>query len=725
MNKIIISAIVLFIICGSAEAQLTRFKVDTVKATKGIKIKNVDRTLFFDRLSSENQTTTNAVGDSTISLQKLTQAAYDWIGSGGNVTNNPDDISIETKGGSTLGIKDSYFMAADTNSLKTFSGTRIYLAELSIGSGLGPGDYVMKDSTYSEIYKGGAFNHPTNGKQWVLESLSSTNVVNILHFGADPTASTVSTEAFINAHKFAGLIGAEVLWPSGDYRISCGRGDGKFWLSGAMNINGQRWIRTLTRERTVLYPAADNDTVLAMSRTGEEWQGVSSQGIKIQNIEINGVYGTDSAKVGIFIPESNDSYFGNIMIKDVSRSDTAYGIIIDGPNSVRFEHVVTTRCDYGVSMTETDGIYFHNCRFLRPKIANIYMNDCLSTTFMDTDFESNWAAVSDTANRADKKPFRDVTVKMLIFKHSRENNFYNCYCELGGDSLENIISYEMYDDVGLGWVSTANLYGGRWLYGGADYGFKLQTQQISFLNIFGGEHAYGLNTEIPVAAKDTTTVVVGIFGPNMNPSNVAAGAKTVYVAHYDSSMDIDTPDGVDEPDPPFLFGGKIMFLGNGGFVRGIRTDGAGWKTDPNRNLLSMPFNGMGTDYKLDINEKSDSVFIDLDLTINEEWATAEVDMSFSLSHSGGNLSEKYRIYYDQQHDGGAAGSLTSFVIDTLYDNNNSIFVDSIYIAAASADNIRFIITMDSTAATTRYFTGQVKFGGNVSNATAKIRGLYE
>lgn len=48
----------------------------------------------------------NDVADSTLSLAKLTTAANNFIGSGGSVTNNPDDQTLENKAGSTIGFKD-------------------------------------------------------------------------------------------------------------------------------------------------------------------------------------------------------------------------------------------------------------------------------------------------------------------------------------------------------------------------------------------------------------------------------------------------------------------------------------------------------------------------------------------------------------------------------------------------------------------------------------------
>ena len=73
-------------------------------------------TYFWDRLNSGDWTATSAflgdtsvtstaLKDSIVALYNLTTAAYNFIGAGGEVTNNPDDVTLENKGGDTIGIK--------------------------------------------------------------------------------------------------------------------------------------------------------------------------------------------------------------------------------------------------------------------------------------------------------------------------------------------------------------------------------------------------------------------------------------------------------------------------------------------------------------------------------------------------------------------------------------------------------------------------------------------
>lgn len=60
----------------------------------------------------DNSVTAATITDSVISLAKMTQAALNYIGSGGNVTNNPDDVTLENSTPTTLGVKDNSITSA-------------------------------------------------------------------------------------------------------------------------------------------------------------------------------------------------------------------------------------------------------------------------------------------------------------------------------------------------------------------------------------------------------------------------------------------------------------------------------------------------------------------------------------------------------------------------------------------------------------------------------------
>lgn len=125
----------------------------------------------------DNAITTTTILDSNVTLNKFSTAAYNYIGSGGNITNNPDDVTIENSTPTTLGVKDASITTskladssvtsekiatavqnefiptvADTTALKAKSGSvtkLVHLSEISLSAGVGGGDFVYKASGYT------------------------------------------------------------------------------------------------------------------------------------------------------------------------------------------------------------------------------------------------------------------------------------------------------------------------------------------------------------------------------------------------------------------------------------------------------------------------------------------------------------------------------------------------------------------------------------------------
>ena len=65
---------------------------------------------FMESIDPDYDNAVSSIDDSVISLQKMTTAAINYINAagGGSITNNPDDISLENKSGSTIGVKHSF-----------------------------------------------------------------------------------------------------------------------------------------------------------------------------------------------------------------------------------------------------------------------------------------------------------------------------------------------------------------------------------------------------------------------------------------------------------------------------------------------------------------------------------------------------------------------------------------------------------------------------------------
>lgn len=112
-------------------------------------------------------------------------------------------------------IDSLYTIVPDTTKLKTTSGNTAYLKTVVVGKEIGGGMFVKIDSTYPEGVV--AFDHPTQGKQWVREEYLRTKSVNIgwVAIGDGITDNRVAIQAALDAGK-----GGIVIVPEGIYIVS-------------------------------------------------------------------------------------------------------------------------------------------------------------------------------------------------------------------------------------------------------------------------------------------------------------------------------------------------------------------------------------------------------------------------------------------------------------------------------------------------------------------------
>nr|BDD44940.1 hypothetical protein 2 [Desulfobacterales bacterium] len=177
-----------------------------------------------------------AAEDSIIALSNLTTAAYNYIGSGGSVTNNPDDVSLYNSGGSVISIKDAYFFTNDTTTLKTTTSPNYkLLTSLSSTNPYGGGWFVQKDSLLPEGY-GIAFDHDSSGQQWVRTEYLETNELNPIWMGAVPD-DTTSAQIAINDSVFA--------------RIGRNTFCGSLFLPGLFYTSKTFWITETSKIRRI------------------------------------------------------------------------------------------------------------------------------------------------------------------------------------------------------------------------------------------------------------------------------------------------------------------------------------------------------------------------------------------------------------------------------------------------------------------------------------------
>jgi len=109
MKKIILFIIICFLFIPSAKAQ-ENVRLDELPGATTLTGEEI---IYLLQSSTDKNATLEllkayVVSDSSVSMEKLTTAVINFIGSGGSITNNPDDVTLENKAEETIGIKLSY-----------------------------------------------------------------------------------------------------------------------------------------------------------------------------------------------------------------------------------------------------------------------------------------------------------------------------------------------------------------------------------------------------------------------------------------------------------------------------------------------------------------------------------------------------------------------------------------------------------------------------------------
>ncbi len=642
-----------------------------------------------------------------------------------NITNETDVIAGM--------IGDSISFPVNTTALKLLNmaeGRVAILKSLSSTNPYGGGKFIVRKKTDLITIVGDStadgyvlIEHPTSTLLWARVQYLEGEISNVLWFGADPDSNSASTFPFRFAREAAFANGSVLFVPAGHYKISSGIGSDKFFLYGGMTMEGNAFGRGFgtSRKLSYLYPAADGDTVFMVSKA--VWHGVSGAGTTVRYLHIEGNTATgDSAEIGMELSGGQEILCENIVIRNMSRADTAWGIVINGPLTMQFNRVMVEKADINLYIESTNGIYFNDCRFFRTKLIGTWLVETVVTNFFNCDWETNSQA---------KAP-HDSTIHATLIKlqHAVATSITGGYMEAGfSDSLETAIDYDTYYDtpglLEVGWTSEVNIYGARFETSSLDYPLNIDSHQFASFNMFGGNFIYSTNTNELGAVKDTVTNSVNFWNSNVG-SSTEAGARMRTIISYDSANFNVIPGGIAKFKQPFVFMDEVIFNGNGGFWGGVRTDGAGSKRDNNRNVMSVPFAGMGTDQKLDVNAATDTV--DIDVTRNDDavWTNLKYECEFYLSHAGGDFPQAYNLKYWQHDDAtyGVDSNYTELRIDTLYSYPTAgEGVDSIWVENRTGDGFRIVITMDTSwAASTFYFSGETIYGRNIlGTPTATIR----
>jgi hypothetical protein len=181
----------------------------------GKKVKTVE-----DGFDSSGKLMTTGIGDSVITLSKMTKATLDYIGSGGNVTNNPDDVTLETLPGSggSIGLK-IYKTVADTNALTQLTSANKYVTINELVSGLGRGGGKLTYQASGYVPDGVKVFSANGGGTFVRDEWLYKREMNLLWTGVDNTGSLDVTTHLQKA--FAALENNSTLViPAGDYLLN-------------------------------------------------------------------------------------------------------------------------------------------------------------------------------------------------------------------------------------------------------------------------------------------------------------------------------------------------------------------------------------------------------------------------------------------------------------------------------------------------------------------------
>lgn len=304
----------------------------------------MNATDFVSKVDPDGNDSLSAVfiEDSTFALRKLTTAAYNFIASGGSVTNNPDDVTLENKGGSTLGIKDNYLgtqlQFKDTTQLKAATsdsaGMVVHLKQLSSANTKGGGAFQFRPAAEFTVdgvvcFASGSGSYELVRQDWLREKVLYTDWAGIT---ANDSTGNPAKWATLWARAVA-LDAQEIVFPPGKTKFDDslavsqnGSGSAAFaWIHGA----GAGAAGTTTGNSIIEFTGNTNGFVFEdgfMPRISD---------LKI----INALGKSSNTGIGIRIMKDNGVTNGSLL-GQVSRCDIEQwfvGLHLSQPNSILVE----------------------------------------------------------------------------------------------------------------------------------------------------------------------------------------------------------------------------------------------------------------------------------------------------------------------------------------------------------------------------------------------------
>jgi len=429
---------------------------------------------FLDGLV-DNQTVTNSIGDSTITQPKLSQALVDFIGSGGSVTNNPDDQTLEATGVGTIALKENYAVAEDIADLQSWAqhdletGDVVYLREVATG-GYGGGEMVYFDSTDLKTLIGSAvpdsgivFSAPTADRVWARKAfVEKPDIIYPQWYGAKFNGvaddSTAIQKAVNRADDYGGIVqfgegtysfnGPIILNPrdEADALIIRGVGEGKSRLTLLGNTDALKVNKNLGGGTSYsVFVEITNLTITGPGKATSTGKGIELDSTGFCIVKGNIITGFE---YGVYANQSNNNIIDNNYI-----TSNKYGIWLQANangNTIR-NNTISQADSVGITISNGYANEISGGEFGRNYVAIDLLNSAFCSV-NDVNFEADklWEFRLDLNSRADAKNIRTLRdaptgPKLKLAKLTNSSSIH---------FIDPVISgYDMTNDSSHVWIS--------------------------------------------------------------------------------------------------------------------------------------------------------------------------------------------------------------------------------------------------------------------------------
>jgi len=351
-----------------------------------------DANYQIDTQGLEDQSvTTSKLADSSVTQAKVSTALLNLIGSGGAITNNPDDITLENKADSTIGLKENYAVAANIAALESWSkhdleiGDVVYLREVT--SGQGGGHFVLADSaTMRSKYGAGiiadtvSFQSGTATKRWFRTEMIESKILRPEWFGAVMDGSTDDAPEIraVRNHHFA--TNFPIIGGAGTYKLDSAiditnPGSGTSAKEGFV-FKGQLGIPTSTGTTTWLFASGVSPAIIL---DGSTIAGARVYSTVIENLTVKSA--AADADTGMYINDATTLTF-----KEFVFDNWKLGILVVDSDNIYAHHFTAGGGDFGMHLsTNANGNTFVECAFTGNDSVGVRLSSNYGNIFVGGD----------------------------------------------------------------------------------------------------------------------------------------------------------------------------------------------------------------------------------------------------------------------------------------------------------------------------------------------------